>query len=115
MVFLKKLGHSQVDLPRPSKQSFSAEGSLALQRPHVDLLLAVGKGAVPWVPALLLSSHISKDSIKQSTAVTQLYLKFSKKLSLSEFQIFLIKKLQRAVVNLSLKSSRSKILCWMTW
>lgn len=81
MVFLKKLGHSQVDLPRSSKQSFSAEGSLALQRPHVDLLLAVGKGAVPWVPALLLSSHISKDSIKQSTAFTQLYLEIHHKTS----------------------------------
>lgn len=65
MVFLKKLGHSQVDLPRSSKKSFSTEGSFALQCPHIDLLLAIGKGAMPRVPALLLSSHISKDSIEQ--------------------------------------------------
>lgn len=72
MVFLKKLGHSQVDLSRSSKKSFSAEGSFALQGPHIDLLLAIGKGAMAWVPALLLSSHISKDSTQQDIAFTQL-------------------------------------------
>lgn len=81
MVFLKKLGHSQADLPRSSKKSFSTEGSLALQRPHIDLLLAVGKRAVAWVPAFLLSSHISKDSIEQSIAFTQLFLEIHLKTS----------------------------------
>lgn len=81
MVFLKKLWHSQVDLSRSSKKSFSTEGSFALQRPHVDLLLAIGKRAMAWVPAFLLSSNISKDSIEQDIAFTQLSLEIHLKIS----------------------------------
>lgn len=58
MMFLKKSGHSEVDLSISSKKSFSTKGSFALQCPYIYLLLAIRKRAVTWISAFLFSSNI---------------------------------------------------------
>lgn len=57
-MLLEEAGHGQVDLPSAAKEGLAAKGPLALQGPHVDLLLAIRKGAVAGVPTLLVSSDI---------------------------------------------------------
>lgn len=74
MMFLKKSWHSKVDLSISSKKSFSTESSFALQCPHVYLLLAIRKRAVPRIAAFLFSSNIYNDNTEFDERFTQLLL-----------------------------------------
>lgn len=57
-MLLEEPGHGQVDLPTAAKEGFTAESPLALQGPHINLLLAIREGAVAWIAALLVGSDI---------------------------------------------------------
>lgn len=57
-MLLEKFEYGEVDRPIATKESLPAERSFPLQRPDVDLLLAVGERAVARVPTFLLSGHV---------------------------------------------------------
>lgn len=110
-MFLKKSGHSQVDLSIPSKKSFPTKGSFTLQCPHIDLLLAIGKRAMAWIPAFLFSSNICNDNTEYDLAFTQLLLEIHLKTSLSLFPMCLIKKLHLLYMGHVSLVDRNKTLC----
>lgn len=65
LVLLKELGDGEaatLDAPQRVEEQVSVKGALALLRPHVDLLLMVGEGAVIPVLTVLLVYHVCKEA-----------------------------------------------------
>lgn len=57
-MLLEKFEYGEVDLSIATKESLSAERPFPLQRPDVDLFLAVSECAMAWIPTLLLGSDV---------------------------------------------------------
>ena len=64
-MLLEELGDGEaaaLDAPQRVEEQVAVEGALPLLRPHVDLLLMVGEGAVIPVLTVLLVNHVCKEA-----------------------------------------------------
>ena len=65
LVLLEELGDGEaaaLDAPQRVEEQVAVKGALPLLRPHVDLLLMVGEGAVIPVLTVLLVNHVCKEA-----------------------------------------------------
>lgn len=65
LVLFQELGNGEaaaLDAPQRVEEQVPVEGTLPLLRPHVDLLLMVGEGAVIPVFTVLLVNHVCKEA-----------------------------------------------------
>lgn len=91
MMLLKESRHSEADFSIASKESLTTKSPFALQGPHIDLLLAIRKGAVAWISTFFFRSNIwnmttSAKSEEPSHSLKSFFLPATPTASVSLFQ-----------------------------